>query len=700
MDDFCGDASNAWGISAKGYLTHCFDDLVLFGATYIFLFVAGSYRAWTLLHVPPAVDFPYSTRHSVKVLVLGWLGLFPIVLFAAKYAQGTHDDFEWVAKPLGSVAWLFSLWLLNMEVARDLRECWVLRVFWASSAGAGTLALPTVVLAAQTNGYGLVFYVYLLHYVLYCTITMLAFRFPHLSHKQTPELIGFGGDGDDSVMGAAATREKNEARLHQGFLTALWRERFLRLMSLYAPERLYIAASFVCMCGGVTLNGLALVVIGRLFNNFYYPYSPDSARGHMREYCVALIFVYIMSSSFDAAYTALVSRCFNVDVRTRIHARTHARTHTHSLSRARSLSPTHSLTHTHTQVQLAGERMASRMRRKLLHNLLRQEMEFFDGTDSAVLVKAVQTDVAGMQRMLADHIMHGVYCIVSLMVAVAIMFAISWKMALVVLSLAPVCLLVIRIQQFYSSKLGGERGAAMGAATELVRETLSNLREIRSLGAEPRQLDKYKDLAADVYDLSLQTGMVNATSKSSATLMVQLAVALSLYVSGMAVLTRQVEVGYVITFAGAAITAMSAVSQLSPLVAQVTKALTTVETVLALLDRAPQAAAASSSGGHTLEVIEGRLELRDVMFAGAAGERNPRGRREGSVSESILKEGVEPEPLLKNVSLTFPAGSMTAVVHTSARKPATTALMELMQRLYDPEQVCVPACVCAFLSVR
>jgi len=226
----------------------------------------------------------------------------------------------------------------------------------------------------------------------------------------------------------------------------------------------------------------------------------------------------------------------------------------------------------------------------------------------------------------------------------------------------------------------------MGAATELVRETLSNLREIRSLGAEPRQLDKYKDLAADVYDLSLQTGMVNATSKSSATLMVQLAVALSLYVSGMAVLTRQVEVGYVITFAGAAITAMSAVSQLSPLVAQVTKALTTVETVLALLDRAPQAAAASSSGGHTLEVIEGRLELRDVMFAGAAGERNPRGRREGSVSESILKEGVEPEPLLKNVSLTFPAGSMTAVVHTSARKPATTALMELMQRLYDPEQ--------------
>jgi len=35
---------------------------------------------------------------------------------------------EQVAKPLASMAWLFSLWLLNMEVARDLRECWVLKV--------------------------------------------------------------------------------------------------------------------------------------------------------------------------------------------------------------------------------------------------------------------------------------------------------------------------------------------------------------------------------------------------------------------------------------------------------------------------------------------------------------------------------------------------------------------------------------------
>jgi len=73
---------------------------------------------------PPRTHTPTSL---LQVLVLGWLGIFPIAIFAVKYANGTHDDFEWVAKPLSSMAWLFSLWLLNMEVARDLRECWVLR---------------------------------------------------------------------------------------------------------------------------------------------------------------------------------------------------------------------------------------------------------------------------------------------------------------------------------------------------------------------------------------------------------------------------------------------------------------------------------------------------------------------------------------------------------------------------------------------
>jgi hypothetical protein len=184
---------------AKGYLTHCFDDLLViadddvlspmdmsdschtqvFGPTYVFIFVAGSYRVWSLLPIRTVTEFPYSTQHSIKVLVLGWLGIFPMILFALKYAHNAHDDFEWVAKPLASFAWLFSLWILNMEVARDKGEGWVLKVFFALSVIAATVSLPTVVISSEVSGYGLVFYAYIIHYVLYVAIAILAFRCEH-----------------------------------------------------------------------------------------------------------------------------------------------------------------------------------------------------------------------------------------------------------------------------------------------------------------------------------------------------------------------------------------------------------------------------------------------------------------------------------------------------------------------------------------
>jgi hypothetical protein len=151
----------------------------VFGPTYIFLFFAGSYRIWSLLPIRTIPEFPYSTQHSAKVLVLGWLGLFPMIIFALKYAQAVHDDFEWVAKPLASFAWLFSLWILNMEVARDKSEGWVLKSFFALSVVAATISLPTVVISSEVSGYGFAFYAYIIHYILYITIAILAFRCEH-----------------------------------------------------------------------------------------------------------------------------------------------------------------------------------------------------------------------------------------------------------------------------------------------------------------------------------------------------------------------------------------------------------------------------------------------------------------------------------------------------------------------------------------
>lgn len=56
MDEFCGDVKHAWGPTAKGYLTHCFDDVVLFG------FTVGQTREYPL--PPPSFIFALASKLS------------------------------------------------------------------------------------------------------------------------------------------------------------------------------------------------------------------------------------------------------------------------------------------------------------------------------------------------------------------------------------------------------------------------------------------------------------------------------------------------------------------------------------------------------------------------------------------------------------------------------------------------------------
>jgi hypothetical protein len=41
-----------------------------------------------------------------------------------------HDDIEWLARPVTSLSWFFSLAICHMEAARDVAHNFVQRTFW------------------------------------------------------------------------------------------------------------------------------------------------------------------------------------------------------------------------------------------------------------------------------------------------------------------------------------------------------------------------------------------------------------------------------------------------------------------------------------------------------------------------------------------------------------------------------------------
>lgn len=200
---------------------------------------------------------------------------------------------------------------------------------------------------------------------LYLAILFVALRFPHQSRRDSPEWAALAKRAEG--VGGKATPADD-------VLSVAWRARFGRLVALFLPERLLLGGALLAMGLGVPLSAGALVVIGRIFNNFYYPYAPESARGHLREYCLATVGIFAGAALLEGLYSTLVF--------------------------------------------VAAERMASRTRRKLFHNLLRQDVGFFDAHRAETLVKTVRADVALAQRSLGDHLFHGLHCLLNFSVAV------------------------------------------------------------------------------------------------------------------------------------------------------------------------------------------------------------------------------------------------------------------------------------------
>mmetsp|Transcript_15267 Transcript_15267/g.36012 ORF Transcript_15267/g.36012 Transcript_15267/m.36012 type:complete len:843 (+) Transcript_15267:67-2595(+) len=563
MDQFCGRPSELWGPLGKHYLTYCFDDLLLFGASYVFMFVFGSWRVWTLRKKPVKPDFPYSTRHSVKVMLLGWLGLLPVLIFAIKYANTAHDDFEWVAKPLSSLAWFYSLWIMNLETARDMKECWVLRTFWIVSALIGIVALPTVILHGEHHGYGFGFYSYLVQFLLYITMAVAAIKYSHQGQRVLP-----------GQRAEAPEAPPPDAPLT--LLSSLWWEYTWRLFSLFAPEKYLCALGLLCASLSAPLSALALVIVGRLFNNCYYPYSSLSAQSHLRDYCLALIVIYTVTCFLDALFTMALF--------------------------------------------ISGERMAARTRRRVFHSVLRQETAFFDEVKTQQIAATLKTDILTVQRAMTEQFGHGMSCIITIVVSVTIQMFVSWKMTLLTLSVGPICVLAVVLQKHFSADLKAQKGTRLARAGTSAREVLVNIRLVRSFGGEEQAGDRYGQSVQAVYDLALRSGLLDAGSKSLVSLMFQLAISLSLYVGGILVLSHQLEVGYMVTLFALVIIMVSSAAQLPDLVTQFQRALVASESVFRLLDRVPNI---FPKGGQVLENLDGHLSFSDICFTYPSAPQNP-----------------------------------------------------------------------------
>ena len=308
---------------------------------------------------------------------------------------------------------------------------------------------------------------------------------------------------------------------------------------------------------------------------------------------------------------------------------------------------------------LVQEGVVKALRLRLWRHLLRLDLSVFQRTRGGQLTTALVSDADQVKQVVVAVLAGFFQNFISIVTMLAVMLALSWRLTIGVLLLAPILVIGVRLLQARLKRYARIFTHERGELTATITERLGAMKLIRAFGAESleaetfaQQTERYRKGYVRTQRFALLTSPVSELF-GGAVIMLILWAATNQGVSGVA-LDGPSSIAFLVT----------AARLLSPI-----KVITQVPSLLAV---------AEASAERIFQV----LDIPDA-------EQDVPGAPEASFTRDLVFAGVtfgyDPErPVLHEVSFRVAKGEVVALVGPSGA--GKTTLLELVPRFYDPQQ--------------
>ena len=303
------------------------------------------------------------------------------------------------------------------------------------------------------------------------------------------------------------------------------------------------------------------------------------------------------------------------------------------------------------------------VRNGLYRHYQKLSVDFFSGERTGDLVSRITYDVAVLHNSITQGVADLIFQSAKVVMFTAIVVAIDWRLAAVVLFLIlAIGLMTVRIGRILR-KLGLEVQQRMADLNSRLIETLQGVRIIKAFTAEEAEARRFADINQGYYKATMRTVKRQEVLAGLTDLIGMGAGLFVLVVGGHAVLGGTLSLGTFVLFLGALLSLVQPVKKLSRLHSVNQQALIAARRVVELLDTEPSV-----------------VEAADAMEL-------PRFRREIRFQDIWFK--YQDRFVLQGVNLTVRAGEVIGIVGSSGT--GKTTLVNLIPRFYDPvrEQVTV-----------
>ena len=297
------------------------------------------------------------------------------------------------------------------------------------------------------------------------------------------------------------------------------------------------------------------------------------------------------------------------------------------------------------------------LRDTVYRHLVQLPLSYFQRTKVGQIVSRILTDTAQSKALVTELVTRSLQSGATIIVSIALLLSLSWKLTLVSLVLAP--LLIGMLQPILKKLRKRHRRLSneYGEMTSIVQEAVSGIRLVKASGAEPHETQRFTDASGRYAKAMTRVAALGALSQPLTEVAGTGIAVLVLWIGARQVLVdRTLSGADLITFLVAVLRMLQPLKQLSQVPATAQASLASAERLFEVLDEVTEAHA--DRGTVQVQALAQGVRFEDVSFS--YGD----------------------EAVLRNITFEAPKGGVVALVGASGAGKST--LVDLVPRFNAP----------------
>jgi ATP-binding cassette subfamily B multidrug efflux pump len=326
------------------------------------------------------------------------------------------------------------------------------------------------------------------------------------------------------------------------------------------------------------------------------------------------------------------------------------------------------------------------IRNDLLDRLLLLEPEFYVRNRTGELMSRATNDLNAVRMVLGPGIMYSATTLVTMVMAIVLMFKLSPSLTLWVLLPVPIVAVVVRHFGKVIHELYEKIQAALAALSVKVQENLSGVRVIRAYAQEAAQIKAFDEPNREYVASNVKLIRTWSMFMPSLQALIGTTFLIVLWKGGFLFLRNQLSLGGLVSFSNFLTLLVWPMIALGWVTNIFQRGAASMGRLTYILNAQPRIDDRDAKIPAT-QYVEGEIEFRNLTFAyptqlsGGGGPTAAPSSNGTAAKAAGVATASANRPILSNINLRIPAGSTVAIIGPTGS--GKTTLAALVARLWD-----------------